>query len=121
MNRLIALLRGKCPKCHHGNMFAKPWYNILQFWNMNKTCPSCNLTFAIEPGFFFGAMYLSYGFVVGIMLVGGYIIYNYFGDPDTIYYILPITLVSILMTPFNFRMARILYMYLFSGIKYSKI
>lgn len=117
MNRLMALLLGKCPKCHKGNMFERPWYILAKLWKMNESCPNCKLTYAIEPGFFFGAMYMSYGFVIATMLIGGYIIYNFFGDPNALSYIVPITIVNIVTSPFNFRMARILYMYMFSGIK----
>ena len=86
---------------------------------MNEHCPSCGLRYEVEPGFFFGAMYISYAFTVGIMIVGGIIIYNFFGDPSAEGYIIPITLVSLIMVPFNFRMARVLFIHLFSMVKYK--
>jgi hypothetical protein len=64
-------------------------------------------------------MYVSYAFTVGIMLVGGFVIYNFFGDPEPLGYIIPIVLISLLFVPFNFRISRVLFLYLFSGISYK--
>jgi hypothetical protein len=34
---------------------------------MNEQCPSCGLKFEREPGYFFGAMYFSYG--LGVVMI----------------------------------------------------
>jgi uncharacterized protein (DUF983 family) len=53
----IGLLR--CPSCRKGNLF--PNKNWLDFsFTMNKNCSVCNLKFEREPGFFYGAMFVSY-------------------------------------------------------------
>lgn len=36
---------------------------------MNETCPVCNLKFNREPGYFIGAMYVSYGLSIPPVLV----------------------------------------------------
>jgi hypothetical protein len=87
---------------------------------MHEHCPSCHVRYEIEPGFFFGAMYISYAFTVGIMLVGGIVIFNFFNDPPAMGYIVPITTISLAMVPFNFRMARVLFIHLFSGLHYQE-
>jgi uncharacterized protein (DUF983 family) len=119
-SKIIAIIKGKCPKCHDGDIFKEKWWNFPQFSKMNKLCPNCQVNFEIEPGFFYGAMYMSYGFSVMIMLVGGVFIYNVFNDPPLFYYIIPITLISLLLTPLNFRNSRVIYLHLMSGIKYKK-
>ena len=52
--RLGALLKQRCPRCLEGQVFAG-------LFRMHKRCPACGLPFEREPGYFMGAMYLSYG------------------------------------------------------------
>jgi uncharacterized protein (DUF983 family) len=120
-NKYIAILKGKCPKCEKGDVFQFSWWQLTNFSKMNKTCPNCQVNFEVEPGFFYGAMYLSYGFSLIIMIIGGVLIYNLFKDPPLFYYVIPITLASLLFAPWNFRLSRVFYLHLFSGIKYKKI
>ncbi len=120
-NKLKAIALGKCPKCEQGDIFQYKWWQLSHFTKMNKICPVCNVNFEVEPGFFYGAMYTSYAFTIAIMAIGGILIFNMFNDPPTIYYIIPITLVSLLLTPFNFRISRVIYLHMVSGIKYKKI
>lgn len=85
---------------------------------MEEKCSACGMRYEIEPGFFYGAMYISYAFTVGIMLVGGLIIYNVFDDPDAMGYVIPITLISLALVPANFRVSRVIFIHLFSGVTY---
>jgi uncharacterized protein (DUF983 family) len=119
MSALISLLKGCCPKCRKGKIF-QPAFPLRNLMTMNQTCPHCGFKFEVEPGFFFGAMYISYAIVIGILLVGSYLIYHIFNDPNQWAYILPITAISVLIAPINFRISRIVYLYLFSGVKYKK-
>jgi uncharacterized protein (DUF983 family) len=120
-NKLKAILKGKCPQCEVGDVFQYKWWQLGKFTKMNKTCPKCGINFEVEPGFFYGAMYMSYFITIFIVAIGGFLIYNLLEDPSQFYYIIPITLVSLLFTPFNFRISRILYLHSMSGIKFKKI
>ena len=53
MRRLRAILLLRCPRCLQGRVFRGRLA-------MNETCPVCGLRFQQEPGYFFGAMYVSY-------------------------------------------------------------
>lgn len=59
--RLRAVLQQRCPVCFQGAMFHGPFA-------MNPACPVCGHRFEREPGFFQGAMYVSYG--IGIVYLG---------------------------------------------------
>lgn len=120
-SKILAMANGKCPKCHEGDIFEYKWWQLAHFSKMNKNCPICGVQYEVEPGFFYGAMYMSYGNSLLIMILGGILIYNLFNDPPVLYYIVPITLVSLLFTPFNFRISRVFYLHLISGIKFKKI
>jgi uncharacterized protein (DUF983 family) len=59
------ILRQRCPRCRTGNIFR---YSIFRgFAKMYERCPVCDLKFDREPGYFLGAMYVSYG--LGIVMV----------------------------------------------------
>lgn len=38
---------------------------------MNDRCPACGLHFNREPGYFLGAMYISYGLAIALILALG--------------------------------------------------
>lgn len=115
---LKAAINARCPQCHEGRLFKFKWWNLFNFAQMEEKCSACDMRYEIEPGFFYGAMYISYAFTVGIMLVGGLIIYNVFDDPDAMGYVIPITLISLALVPANFRVSRVIFIHLFSGVTY---
>lgn len=60
----------RCPRCHKGHVFENnnP-YSFKNGLTMNKHCPNCNLKFEREVGYFYGAMYVSYGLQTGLITV----------------------------------------------------
>jgi uncharacterized protein (DUF983 family) len=115
---LKAAINARCPQCHEGRLFKYKWWNLFNFAQMEDNCSACNMRYEVEPGFFYGAMYISYAFTVGVMLVGGLVIYNFFNDPDAMGYVIPITLISLALVPANFRISRVIFIHLFSGVSY---
>jgi uncharacterized protein (DUF983 family) len=64
-NKLYSILTGTCPRCHEEGMYLdKNPYHLGKIYKMHERCGHCNLKYKIEPSFFYGAMYVSYG--VGI-------------------------------------------------------
>ena len=60
-----AILRQLCPRCREGSIFRG---SILWgFPKMHERCPVCALKFEREPGYFLGAMYISYGLAIGVI------------------------------------------------------
>lgn len=80
--------------------------------SMHSNCPKCNLRYEKEPGNFYGAMYVSYGFSTAIFLVTAFVLYHFFGDPPLNTYLVSIFLVAALLFPFNFRYSRVIFLYL---------
>lgn len=116
---LQAALEGRCPRCREGKMFTHSVYNIKHMGKMNDGCPVCGLKYELEPGFFYGAMYVSYAFSVAILLTTTFALYFFFSDPPLTVYIVTITLISLISYPLNFRYSRILFLHLFGGVKYQ--
>ncbi|MDQ2771402.1 MAG: DUF983 domain-containing protein, partial [Bacteroidota bacterium] len=93
--------------------------NITKFAQMPTQCSVCSQAFEPEPGFYFGSMYITFGFNVATTLVLGILIYYLLGDPDTWVYVAIITAVTILSTPLILRYSRALMLYLFGGVQYN--
>jgi uncharacterized protein (DUF983 family) len=64
-NKLYSILTGTCPKCHLESMYKdKNPYHLGNIFQMYERCSHCGTKYKMEPSFFYGAMYVSYG--VGI-------------------------------------------------------
>jgi hypothetical protein len=83
---------------------------------MHANCPSCGLRYEMEPGFFQGAMYVSYAF--GVALSVGIVLINVLIGFNPIYYFISNTLALLVFAPLLFRWSRALYLNIF--IKYDK-
>ena len=69
MPKLSWILRNKCPRCGKGDLFCHAnAYNPRETANMHGTCPSCGEDFEREPGFYFGAAYVSYALTVALWI-----------------------------------------------------
>ena len=115
---LVSVIEGRCPQCRKEKMFVSGPYS-KRFLTMHKTCEHCGLQYEREPGFFYGAMYVSYILSVGILLVTGAFVYVLGNDPDLWVYITTVVIISLLLYPVNFRLSRILFIHLFAGMKYD--
>lgn len=115
---LSAVLNAKCPKCREGNMFAYPAANLTKFNVMNAQCPVCGVRLEPEPGYYQGAMYVGYGFTVALITIVG-VALSLTWNPSEWTYIAIVIALAILMAPLNYRYSRVIYLYLFGGIKYK--
>ncbi len=60
----------KCPRCREGDLFvAKSSFNYKELTKMPKNCPVCDQVFLPEPGFYYGAMFISY-IICGFWFLG---------------------------------------------------
>ena len=79
-SKLNSILTGSCPKCQNESMYLdKNMLHLTKVLKMNENCSHCGLKYQIEPSFFYGAMYVSYGLNVGIGIVAfivSYVILN---------------------------------------------
>ena len=117
----LAVLKAKCPQCQSGKMFKKSALKLNGFTEMFDTCNVCGLTFEVEPGFFWGAMYVSYGITTGMMLVIGVLVYT-FSNHEARFWgdIIPIFLAMFSSIPFTYRSSRVLMLYYFSPVRFNK-
>lgn len=110
-SKLYSVIHQKCPRCQEGDMFT---YRTLspKFAVMNKVCPVCGLDFNPEPAYYFGAMYFSYAVQVAVF-VGVFLLLRFTIDPSVLTYVIWVTVVSVIITPLNFRWSRLAWINLF--------
>ncbi len=53
----------KCPKCKEGDLFPSGSFEFNKPFEMYHHCTKCNHNFLPEPGFYYGAMFISYIFM----------------------------------------------------------
>ena len=86
---------------------------------MNETCPHCGVRLEPEPGFYQGAMYVSYGFTVAFTIAVSILLYYFLDDPSEWIYIGVVVAGMLMLVPFNYRFSRIIFLYLFGGLKHD--
>jgi uncharacterized protein (DUF983 family) len=116
--KLYSILFNKCPRCQEGDFFEiNHVFSWKKFDKMHKSCPVCGEKYTPEPGFYFGAMYISYALYVAFIVtnfVGFVLVFGI--DPIRLLYFLVPSLVALL--PFFFRLARRIWINIF--IKYDR-
>jgi len=59
------MLHHRCPRCRVGKIFHHSIF--LGFTKMHESCSICHLRYEREPGYFLGAMYISYALALPIV------------------------------------------------------
>lgn len=106
-----SFLMGRCPQCRTGSIFKSGLFN-KKFKDVHTHCSHCNVKYEQEPGFFWGAMYFSYGLIVGLLIFLSIIMFTVFDDPSLLLISVVIIGVSILFLPLTMRLSRLLLIYI---------
>ena len=111
-SKLYSIVNNKCPKCHEGDFFIdnNPLH-LAKVMKMNTHCPQCGFKYEIEPSFFYGAMYVSYGLTVALSIIT-FIVFYLLGL-TLLQSFIGIIIMLILFTPITLRIARLIYANIF--------
>lgn len=118
--KLYSIFKRKCPVCQEGDFFVSKPYNLKNIGKIHSNCPNCNETFSKEPGFYYGAMYVSYGLGVAIFVSIFLITYLINPEATATTYIILITLAMILLGPFLYELSKIIWANMFMSYKKNK-
>jgi uncharacterized protein (DUF983 family) len=112
-SKLNSILTGSCPKCQKESMYLdKNPLHLTKVLKMNENCSHCGLKYQIEPSFFYGAMYVSYGLNVAVGIAAFIVSFMFFGASIEESFI-AIVVTLILLFPFVLRLSRNLYINMF--------
>ncbi|HIE46007.1 MAG TPA: DUF983 domain-containing protein [Flavobacteriaceae bacterium] len=111
-SKLFGIINNKCPKCHEGDFYVdKNPLHLGKILTIHDKCDKCSLKYMLEPSFYHGAMYVSYGLSVATSIIT-FIICMLLGlELFTSFVIVIVSL--ILFTPVMLKLSRIIYINMF--------
>ena len=116
-SHFYSILNNTCPHCHKGNFFeTNNPYNLKKFATMNDKCPVCNEDFRREPGYYFGATYVSYGLTVAFG-IGLFLLLCVLLKMEVIPFLVIFSCLLIILLPIFYRYARLIWIHMF--VKYK--
>lgn len=111
-NLLMRIINEKCPNCGKSDVYEKK-KKFLELPVMKEDCDSCHYHFDREPGYFLGAMYISYGLAVLQGLLTFLLLYIFLPNIPTISVVISILVVICLFSMKNYKLSRIIYIHIF--------
>jgi len=111
--KLYSIFFNKCPRCNKGKFWKSnnPYYNLFLNGGENHShCLNCDLKFEIEPGFFYGAMYISYGLGIGIGSLILIISLAVFQMKNILLLSLIIGISILILAPVNYFLSRLIWL-----------
>ena len=108
---LMNILQEKCPNCNSQKVFENK--GIFKMPVMKDECEACHYHFDREPGYFLGAMYISYALAVLQAIITFVICYYAFPGLPIPWIPAFIIGVILLFSKKNYKLSRIIYMHLF--------
>ena len=111
--KLYSIFFNKCPRCNKGKFWKSnnPYYNLFLNGGKNHShCLNCDLKFEIEPGFFYGAMYISYGLGIGIGSLILIISLAVFQMKNILLLSLLIGISILILAPVNYFLSRLIWL-----------
>lgn len=124
--KLYSVFTMKCPRCHEGPLFVSRAAYSRNMGAMHKTCSHCGQRFEPEPGFYFGAAYVSYALTVALW-VAYYValvtfesigLLTFTFEDDAMPFLLGGIALLIVLLPPIYRLSRSIWINMF--VKYSK-
>jgi uncharacterized protein (DUF983 family) len=108
-----SVLKLKCPKCQEGNLFVdKNPYHLKRCLLMYERCEKCNQDFQIEPGFYYGSIWMSYPLVVIITIAITSFFYLYL-EVNFLFFIFILTTTMLSLQPLILRLGRAAWLTIF--------
>lgn len=111
--KVYSIFTGACPKCHQESMYkTKNPYVLSDVLKINDKCSHCHTRYRLEPSFFYGSMYVSYG--VGIAFaVAAFIISYLFLKTSLMTAFISIVITMLVFGPIIMRLSRNIWINLF--------
>ncbi len=117
MRKAGRILQLRCPDCGKASVFYRAKYPILRKPEMKKYCENCGYNFEKAPGYFLGAIYISYALAVLEGFIAFVLAKNLIFGLDDITLAM-VTLAAILLCAvWNYRISRVIWMNFFSEKK----
>jgi uncharacterized protein (DUF983 family) len=118
-SKLYSILNFKCPRCHEGDLFFTALLSFKSTFRMKDDCQICGQNYMIEPGFYWGAMYIAYMISSGILLITFFVLFFAFEVDIIVTFGIAIGLMLVLYG-LIFRLARSIWINLYVHYRKSE-
>jgi len=119
--KIYSIVKFKCPRCNQGDFFTSRAYDLPNMGKVHEKCSECGLKYAKEPGFFYGAMYVSYALGVALFVAVIVLYYLIFRRIDVWILFAIIGFISIITAPLNYALSKIVWANFFISYKKNAI
>jgi len=111
--KIYSIFTGSCPKCHQESMYeTKNPYILSDVFKIHERCSHCNTKYRMEPSFFYGSMYVSYGVGIAFAVAAFIISYLFIGTSLTKAFI-AIIITLLVFGPIIMRLSRNIWINMF--------
>lgn len=117
--KLYSIILNRCPKCHQGDFFINKNPYSKGFIKMHDKCLHCNENFTKEVGFYYGAMYVSYGLNIALG-IGLFLLMVLAFKTALLTYLFTFLVIVVALFPLIMRLSRLIYINIFVAYDSSK-
>ena len=115
--KLYSIIKQKCPKCQNGDLFEyKNSYRFKNITTMYEQCPHCGMKYEQEPGFFYGAMYVSYALTVALWVTLAVVIFTFNNMSPWLFLGIGVAALFLFL-PIIYRLSRAIWLNIFVNYK----
>ena len=112
--QLYGIVKCKCPRCQEGDLFIhSSHYHLNGLLDMPDSCPVCGRDLQIEPGFYLGAIWVSYPIVM-FLIIGSLLLAHFVLRLHLIASFAFAGILLAILCPPLVRYSRVLFLYLFA-------
>lgn len=111
--KLYSIRKMVCPRCQEGPFFLSHPYNLRKAGDLHEHCPVCGLKYEKEVGFYYGAMYVSYGLGVALFVACWASFNLFFPNASIGLQISSIVALSLGLGPYLYALSKIIWANLF--------
>ncbi|WP_199724345.1 DUF983 domain-containing protein [Taibaiella sp. KBW10] len=119
---LGSIIGMKCPNCRKGKMYTNPSiFPLKKMMDMPERCTECGQKMEIEPGFYYGTGYVSYGLSIALTVFNLIWYLIFFGisfKDNSLFWFIGINVgIVLIFQPLLMRYSRVIYLNMF--VKYG--
>jgi uncharacterized protein (DUF983 family) len=119
--KLYSIFHNKCPQCHEGTFLVAHPYNLSMAGEIHERCPVCNIKYAKEPGFYYGAMYVAYALAVAVFVTLWTSFNLFFQKVSIAWQIGTILVATLILTPYLYALSKIIWANMFISYKENAV
>lgn len=108
-SKLYSISHMTCPQCNEGKFLVSHPYDLRHAGDVREYCDVCGLKYSKEPGFYYGAMYVSYALGVALFVTIWTSCNLFFDNVGVWTQIGLVVFFSILLSPYLFALSKIIW------------